>query len=149
MHELADRISRGDLPADGAAVEQLMAEVDAVWAQVPFRTPWSGPREREEVRHALLRFIAWHNRPDARTVLATEHPFDAEVTLPGGEVVRLHGYADRLELDSEGRVVVVDLKTGKYPATDLPRHPQLGLYQLAVDHGAVADLAGDARSGGA
>ena len=27
-----------------------MSEVDAVWAQVPFRTPWSAAREREEVR---------------------------------------------------------------------------------------------------
>ena len=126
-----------------------MSEVDAVWAQVPFRTPWSAAREREEVRRALTRFIAWHNRPDARTVLATEHRFEAEVELDGGEVVRLHGYADRLELDDAGRVVVVDLKTGKYPASDLPRHPQLGLYQLAVDRGGVADLAGDAGSGGA
>jgi RecB family exonuclease len=126
-----------------------MAEVDAVWAQVPFRTPWSAAREREEVRRALTRFVAWHRRPDARTLLATEHRFEAEVELPGGERVRLHGYADRLELDADGRVVVVDLKTGKYPATDLARHPQLGLYQLAVDSGAVRDLAGDARSGGA
>jgi superfamily I DNA/RNA helicase/RecB family exonuclease len=149
VHEIADRISRGDLPADAAAVDALMAEVDAVWAQVPFRTPWSAAREREEVRRALTRFIAWHNRPDARTVLATEHRFEAEVELDGGEVVRLHGYADRLELDDAGRVVVVDLKTGKYPASDLPRHPQLGLYQLAVDRGGVADLAGDAVSGGA
>ena len=67
--------------------------------------------------------------------------------------MRLHGYADRLELDDDGRVVVVDLKTGKYPPADAtcPRHPQLGLYQLAVDHGAVDDLAGDRQpqSGGA
>ena len=41
----------------------------------------------------------------------------AEVTLPDGQVVRLHGYADRLELDEDGRVVVVDLKTSKYPPT--------------------------------
>jgi ATP-dependent exoDNAse (exonuclease V) beta subunit len=149
VHELADRISRGELPADAAAVDRLMEEVDAVWGQVPFRTPWSAAREREEVRRALTRFIAWHNRPGARVVLATEHPFEAEVELEGGERVRVHGYADRLELDADGRVVVVDLKTGKYPATDLPRHPQLGLYQLAVDHGAVTDVAGDARSGGA
>ncbi|NUS51989.1 MAG: PD-(D/E)XK nuclease family protein, partial [Nocardioidaceae bacterium] len=149
VHELADRISRGDLPADLEAVDRLMDDVDAVWGRIPFRTPWSAAREREEVRRALSRFIRWHNRGDAREVLATEHRFETEVELPGGETVRLQGYADRLELDAEGRVVVVDLKTGKYAASDLPRHPQLGLYQLAVDQGAVADLAGDAASGGA
>ena len=37
------------------------------------------------------------------------------MTLPDGEQVALRGYADRLELDDDGRVVVVDLKTGKYP----------------------------------
>jgi RecB family exonuclease len=67
-------------------------------------------------------------------------------------VVRLHGYADRLELDAEGRVVVVDLKTGKYAPSgpEVERHSQLGLYQLAVDHGAADELVGrPATSGGA
>ena len=49
----------------------------------------------------------------------------AEVTLPDGQVVRLHGYADRLELDEDGRVVVVDLKTGKYMPTGQGRPVQL------------------------
>jgi RecB family exonuclease len=74
------------------------------------------------------------------------------VTLPDGQVVRLHGYADRLELDEDGRVVVVDLKTGKYPPTgpEVERHPQLGLYQLAVDNGAADELVGrPVTSGGA
>ena len=77
-------------------------------------------------------------------MLATEPQVRAEVTLPDGQVVRLHGYADRLELDEDGRVVVVDLKTGKYPppASRARAHPQLGLYQLAVDHGAADELAG-------
>ena len=82
-----------------------------------FRTPWSRAREREAVAAALARFVAWHHRPGARTVVATEPKLRAEVTLPDGQVVRLHGYADRLELDEDGRVVVVDLKTGKYPPT--------------------------------
>ena len=65
------------------------------------------------------------------------------MTLPDGQVVRLHGYADRLELDEDGRVVVVDLKTGKYRARPTRRSSgtrQLGLYQLAVDHGAADEL---------
>jgi RecB family exonuclease len=98
---------------------------------------------------ALARFRAWHNRADARTVLATEKSFETDVELPDGQRLVLHGYADRLELDADGQVVVVDLKTGKYPAADLPEHPQLGLYQLAVDRGAFDDLAAGARTGGA
>ncbi|HEY6934837.1 MAG TPA: ATP-dependent DNA helicase [Marmoricola sp.] len=153
VHTIADLVSRGELEASSEQVDDLMAHVDAVWERLDFRTPWSGAREREELRAALARFVAWHHRPGARTVLATEQQLSAEVVLPDGQRVRLHGYADRLEVDDDGRVVVVDLKTGKYPPTDksLAENPQLGLYQYAVDHGAVDDLLEDSpgRSGGA
>ena len=55
-------------------------------------------------------------------------------------------------LDEDGRVVVVDLKTGKYPPTgpEVEKHAQLGLYQLAVEHGAADETAGHpVESGGA
>jgi superfamily I DNA/RNA helicase/RecB family exonuclease len=145
VHALADRIGRHEIDASGdlaAVVDELMAHVDQVWAEIPFRTPWSSSREREEARAALTRFLAWHNRPDARTVLATEEEVRASVTLADGSEVSLHGYADRLEIDDDGRVVVIDLKTTKYPPqeSDIATHPQLGLYQLAVEQGALDHL---------
>ena len=138
LHALADRVGKGEL----TDTDNLMAYVDRVWRQMTFRTPWSRSRERAELEAALCRFLAWHSRSGARTVVATEQHLSAEVTLPDGSRVRLNGYADRLELDENGRVVVVDLKTSKYPPPDkdLPDHPQLGLYQYAVDNGAVDDL---------
>ncbi|WP_235835651.1 MULTISPECIES: ATP-dependent DNA helicase [Arthrobacter] len=50
----------------------------------------------------------------------------------------LRGQVDRLEIDPEGRLVIVDLKTGKRQPSkaELERHPQLGAYQAAVLHGA-------------
>lgn len=148
VHAIAERIANGDLQPD----TDLMPLVDEVWGRMEFRTPWSGSREREAVAAALARFVAWHLQPGARTVIAVEPRMRAEVSLPDGQVIRLHGYADRLELDDNGRVVVVDLKTGKYPPSgpEVERHSQLGLYQLAVDHGAADELAGAAvTSGGA
>ncbi|HET7534387.1 MAG TPA: ATP-dependent DNA helicase [Nocardioidaceae bacterium] len=138
VHALADRIGKGEL----TDTDDLMAYVDRVWGQISFRTPWSRSRERQEVKAALARFVAWHTRPGARTVVATEEHLTAEVTLPDGQRVRLNGYADRLELDEDGRVVVIDLKTSKYPPADkdLPANPQLGLYQYAVSRGAVDGL---------
>ncbi|MEO7350851.1 MAG: ATP-dependent DNA helicase, partial [Marmoricola sp.] len=150
VHAIADRVARDELGSGPGAVEELMVLVDDVWDQLGFRTPWSRGREHEEVRKALTRFLTWHNRPGARTVLATEQDMRAEVTLPDGQRVVLRGYADRLEIDDQGRVVVVDLKTGKYPPSKVEENPQLGLYQHAVDHGAVDDLmGGPASSGGA
>jgi superfamily I DNA/RNA helicase/RecB family exonuclease len=143
VHALADRVGRGEVELEGRTadevVDALLGHVDSVWGQIPFRTPWSAASEREQVRGALHRFLVRHRAPDAREVIGTEEPIRAEVTLPDGQVVRLHGYADRIELDSEGRVVVVDLKTGKTAPTaeEIRQHPQLGLYQLAVEHGAV------------
>ena len=148
VHAIADRVAKGELGE--SAVEELMELVDAVWDQLTFRTPWSREREREEVRNALDRFVRWHARADARTVVATEQELRAEVTLPDGQHVVLRGYADRLELDDDGRVVVVDLKTGKYPPSDkaVKDNPQLGLYQLAVERGGVDEVLGDAAEAG-
>lgn len=66
----------------------------------------------------------------------------------------LRGQVDRLEIDSEGRLVVVDLKTGKRQPgkTELSRHPQLGAYQAAVLAGGFDDASGvpgQAMPGGA
>jgi superfamily I DNA/RNA helicase/RecB family exonuclease len=152
VHAIAERVANGDLDSGDDALPALMTMVDEVWGRMEFRTPWSSAREREAVEAALARFLAWHRRPGARTVVATEPRLRAEVTLPDGQVVRLHGYADRLELDEDGDVVVVDLKTGKYAPTgpEVERHSQLGLYQLAVDSGAADELVGrPVRSGGA
>jgi RecB family exonuclease len=148
VHALADRVAKGELGPD----DDLMALVDDVWDRMSFRTPWSGEREREAVRSALARFVAWQSRPGARTHVSSEGRITATVELPDGQQVQLIGYVDRLELDAAGDVVVVDLKTGKYAPTDasLPENPQLGLYQLAVDHGAADDAVGrPVRSGGA
>jgi RecB family exonuclease len=77
-----------------------------------------------------------------------EAPFSVPVPpeSPDGHPAQLVGRVDRLERDGDGRLVVVDLKTGRSkPAEgDLPRHPQLGAYQLAVAAGAF----GAAEPGG-
>lgn len=150
VHAVADRIGRDEIDLDrdpAVVVDELMTKVDQVWGQIPFRTPWAADQEREVVHGALTRFLERH-RAAGRRLVGTEERLTTDVTLSDGQVVRLHGYADRLELDADDRVVVIDLKTGKYPPTaaDVAVHPQLGLYQLAVEHGAVA---GYSESGGA
>ncbi len=159
MHALAERIAAGELEVTGAEeadVDAVMAHVDDVWDRLEFRTPWSKAREHERVRAAITRFLRWHQL-NQRTLLATEHPFSTVVTVPDAEgndvEVTLTGYADRLELDTDGAVVVVDLKTGRAKPSDksVTQHQQLALYQYAVDQGAVDDLVPEApaRSGGA
>jgi RecB family exonuclease len=140
VHALAQRVAAGELDAGRDDVELLMTHVDQVWDRLDFRTPWSRAREHERVRAALARFLAWHH-DNKRTLLAVEAQFSTVVDLPDGEQVRLTGFADRLELDADGTVVVVDLKTSRRKPTDksVESNSQLGLYQYAVDHGAVDD----------
>ncbi|GAW49577.1 MULTISPECIES: ATP-dependent helicase [unclassified Nocardioides] len=154
LHALAQRVAAGEIDTGGdvdTGVEILMTHVDAVWDRLDFRTPWSKAREHERVRAALGRFLRWHVA-NPRRLLETEAKFETVVELEDGERVTLSGYADRIELDADGNVVVVDLKTGRTkPSTkSVESHVQLGLYQYAVDHGAVDELTGgEAHAGGA
>ena len=61
--------------------------------------------------------------------------------MSNGPAVRVRGRIDRLERDAEGRLVVVDVKTGKTPVSkdDAQRHAQLALYQLAVAQGLASE----------
>ncbi|WP_139978245.1 ATP-dependent helicase [Nocardioides litoris] len=166
VHALAERVARGDLDAGVDGVEVLMAHVDEVWDRLEFRTPWAKEREHQRTRAALARFLRWHHTA-TRTLVGVEQSFSAVVDVPdptvepGGAAaddptlrVRLTGYADRVEVDADGAVVVVDLKTNRSMPTGpaVAQHRQLALYQYAVDAGAADQLVPDgrpARSGGA
>ena len=68
---------------------------------------------------------------------------------PAGPVT-LRGSADRLEVDAQQRVHVIDFKTGRTPvsAEVLAAHPQLGVYQSAVAAGAFDEVPGAGREPG-
>lgn len=149
VHALAERVADGSAEPD---LDALMREVDLVWDRLDFRTPWSKDREYKRVRAALSRFLLWHER-NPRRLIATEARFASVVAMDDGSEVRINGYADRVELSGDGRVVVVDLKTGRTKPTGpaVREHVQLALYQYAVDAGALdrpdEDLAGLATGG--
>jgi superfamily I DNA/RNA helicase/RecB family exonuclease len=151
VHALAQRVATGELTPGPDGVDELMVHVEKVWDRLEFRTPWAKARELDRIRTALARFLAWHH-DNPREVVGVEAPFRAVVELPGGERVALGGFADRLELDADGRVVVVDLKTGRTKPSDksVLTNVQLGLYQLAVDRGGADETLGrSAAAGGA
>lgn len=139
VHVLADEVASGRTPADLAA---LMERLDTVWNALAFDAPWKSAQEKDNARVALERFLKWHVDSNGvrtgRTPVASEHDFD--VTLEAGDYeVRIRGSMDRVEADGEGRAYVVDFKTGKQTPTarEVERHPQLAVYQLAVQEGAV------------
>jgi RecB family exonuclease len=80
----------------------------------------------------VRRFLDWH-AANPRELVAVEQALKVQIGP-----VQITGRVDRLERDDQDRAVVVDLKTGgAAPREDeLERHPQLGVYQLAVLLGA-------------
>ena len=137
VHALADEVATGRAPAD---LDVLMQRLDTVWSSLAYDAPWQSEQQHGEAREALRRFLVWHAAPRDRSLVATEVGFEVELDMPGGPV-RLRGFIDRVELDRDGRVHVVDLKTGKNAPTkdQVASHAQLGTYQLAVRSGVLAD----------
>jgi superfamily I DNA/RNA helicase len=146
-----------DMP--DASGSEYVAELVRRWPALGMKDNWEGRLDFKRAE-AMVRKLAQYvlsMRGEGRSLLGVEQDF--EVAL--GEVAVdqaapreavLRGQVDRLEVDDEGRLVVVDLKTGKRQPgkEELSRHPQLGAYQAAVLAGGFdAAQGGRALSGGA
>ncbi len=125
-----------------ATPEAMVSMLDDVWPQLEFEAPWYADQQYAMARRAVLRLADYAHR-NGRTLVGTEIRFAVEV----GDA-RLTGSVDRLDIDDEGSGVVVDYKTSSSKAgpTKMAVHPQLALYQLAVEHHAFPGIE---RSGGA
>jgi superfamily I DNA/RNA helicase/RecB family exonuclease len=146
VHAVADLVARGQIAPDPAV---LAAELDRVWPALGYEAAYQADAERIAARRALA-LLAEHLSRSGRTLAGSELEFDAEVQTPGGPV-RVRGRIDRVEVEADGSVVVVDLKTGKnrVPGPELAVHPQLRVYQYAVDAGFVEGLEPGVVAGGA
>ncbi|WP_235009559.1 ATP-dependent helicase [Arthrobacter sp. SLBN-83] len=128
-----------DMP--DASGSEYVAELVRRWPALGMKDNWEGMLDFQRAE-AMVRKLAQYvlsMRSEGRSLLGVEQDFE----VPLGEVAVdeaaprdavLRGQVDRLEIDGEGRLVVVDLKTGKrQPGKgELPHHPQLGAYQAAV-----------------
>ncbi|MDP9182112.1 MAG: ATP-dependent helicase [Actinomycetota bacterium] len=143
VHALAHEIGQGQTEP---VLEALMARLDTVWHQLAFDAPWQSQQQREQAREALGRLLSWLATDRGRELVGTEEEFTVALVVEDRDVV-IRGKMDRVEVDSEGHVHVVDLKTGKTVVSreEVASHPQLATYQLAVRHGAF----GDRTAGGA
>ncbi len=133
------------------SADELGARLEDALERLDLGGAWTTRRERSRARDMLATFLRWHRSSRSRYVLVdVEVPFTVEVPpeSPDGHPAMVHGRVDRLERDADGRLVVVDLKTGRSkPAEgELARHPQLGAYQLAVAEGGFG--AGESPGGG-
>jgi RecB family exonuclease len=129
---------------------ELLAALERAWEHLPFDAQWHATNELNRHRAMVEAFVEW--RAQSRGEL-TEVGIEVDVdgTLgtarDDGGGIRLRGRVDRLERDGAGRLVIVDVKTGKTPVSkdDAQQHAQLAMYQLAVAEGLIP--AGDEPGG--
>jgi superfamily I DNA/RNA helicase/RecB family exonuclease len=132
------------LSASGATEQQVADRIDEIWHHLDFGSAWYSAKQRSLAERMVRKFLDWH-AANPRDLVAVEQALKVRI----GQV-EITGRVDRLESDDRGRAVVVDLKTGgSAPREDeLGRHPQLGVYQLAVLLGAFEQF-GLSEPGGA
>ncbi|WP_020109286.1 ATP-dependent DNA helicase [Nocardia sp. 348MFTsu5.1] len=156
VHTLVQAVA-GKIPP-----EDVTASLRRVWDQVDVGAPWFSRRELERTEEMLTNFRQWLRMSrEGMTEVGVEIDVNARVEPAqmvdaDGEVlaipeVRLRGRIDRLEADSKGRPVVVDVKTGKNTISVAAgqEHAQLATYQLALTLGGVPELGNVEPGGGA
>ena len=124
----------------GKTESQMLDELEKVWEKAAIRVRSGMPTTSWTATGRCCR----PSRSGGRRP-ATSSPRSAPRSTSTGwstsrrqpPAVRVRGRLDRLERDSAGRLVVVDIKTGKSPVSkdDAQRHAQLAMYQLAVAEG--------------
>ena len=140
----------------GKTESQLLAGLDGAWGHLPFDARWHSANELARHRAMIQAFAEWRAQTRSElTEVGVEVDVDGVLRNPHdgeGRVgqIRLRGRVDRLERDGAGRLLIVDIKTGKTPVSkdDAQQHAQLAMYQLAVAEGLLpADPTGTEPGG--
>ena len=125
-----------DAGVDRAALAEYLAErFDAI----ELSARWLAGRERDRAEAMLDKLVGWL-AGNPRRLVGIEREFLVELADPEAPI-EIRGRVDRLEMDDAGRLVVIDLKTGRtIPAeAALAEHGQLAAYQVAVEAGAFEE----------
>jgi superfamily I DNA/RNA helicase/RecB family exonuclease len=137
--------------AESPDADAVWERVERRWGELLFESPWLAEHHRRQAR-VLADGIAAYLGDFARgggVVVGAEKAFELEV-----DRATVRGTIDRVERAADGRVMIVDLKTGS-PVTSqakIDATAQLGAYQLAYREGKldeVLDELGEHSSGGA
>ena len=137
VHQLAQ-----EMP--DATGNEYAAELKRRWPALGMKDNWEGRKDQERAERMVRKLATYviSMRQEGRSLVEVEKDFEVALSVRVHDQDRtalLRGQIDRLERDAQGRLYIVDLKTGKSaPAKkDLDQHPQLAAYQEAVREGAL------------
>jgi superfamily I DNA/RNA helicase/RecB family exonuclease len=118
----------------GTTKEDLIANLRSSWKLIDPESGWVSASHLESAVTMLEKFVEYHTKT-TRTVVDAEIRFD--VTLGRA---RIKGSVDRLEVEADGSLFIVDFKTGSSAISvkDAKENLQLMSYQLGIAEGGFA-----------
>ena len=110
------------------SLAQLEAKLKGAWTLIDMNKGWIKDYEYRRAAQMLQKFYGW-NLENKNQLVSVEERFEFEL---GNSVIS--GSIDRIELTSENKYYIVDLKTGATAISyeDARENKQLQSYQLAV-----------------
>ena len=116
----------------GTSKADLIANLESSWRLIDSESGWISASHLESAVTMLEKFVAYHNKDTTRTVIDAEVRFDIKLGR-----ARIKGSVDRLEVQADGSLFIIDFKTGasaisvKEASTNL----QLASYQIGIAEG--------------
>ncbi len=115
--------------------EQLIANLESSWRLIDPESGWVSASHLETTVTMLEKFVEYH-QDTTRKVKAAEIRFDVKLGR-----ARIIGTVDRLEVEADGSLFIVDFKTSNTAISkaDAMENLQLASYQLGVAEGGFTD----------
>jgi len=118
--------------------DTLWQGVLSKWHTLEFEASWLEQKELRKAEAMVKRLSKYliDQTNNGYELIGTEVDFEFDL----GQA-HVKGTVDRIERNADGKVIIVDLKTGAKPKQEkVDEHPQLGLYQLAFEAGAFSEI---------
>jgi RecB family exonuclease len=115
----------------GTTKEDLIANLESSWKLIDPDSGWVSASHLENAVTMLEKFVDYH-RESKRTVVDAEIRFDVKLGR-----ARIRGSVDRLEVEADGSLFIIDFKTGGTAISlkDAKENLQLASYQVGIAEG--------------
>jgi ATP-dependent exoDNAse (exonuclease V) beta subunit len=134
IHGVAEKL----LKVPNATLEDLQSDIIENWKLIDQNRGWIKGYELNNALEKIEKLFKWHQKYKfERELIAVEAKFEKEF----GRAL-FNGSVDRVERDKDGRIYIVDIKSGKgsdVTGEDAKTNKQLSGYQLAVSEEAFFD----------
>jgi ATP-dependent exoDNAse (exonuclease V) beta subunit len=119
----------------GTSKSELIASLESSWKLIDPNSGWVSASNLETAVTMLEKFVDYHKQTP-REVKGAEIRFDVKLGR-----ARIIGTVDRLEVEADGSLFIIDFKTGNTAITkeEAKKNLQLASYQLGIAEGGFSD----------